>query len=393
MALKSLTFVTPNGWKHEEVQRLLASLDVHWSRIATPSPDGLSLEDSARARASSAFAELGRPCFVENTELVVSGADHGLGEGLRGGQAKRVLSSLGEEGFTRRFGGLAASTRVVVALATSVEPAEAVLFEGGLEGSVAREPRGAAGYGWDRVFVPEGFARTLAELGPARYLVNMRSGPYLDLADHVLERGFGGSFEAHVTVAAEGEDRALAFAALCDSLAVKCVRIELPEGEVPSQPMTATYHRGTLREVQEEVNDLARTFLREGFPVVRAKIEAHGRNSDVPFSDVEASALPPQNYFEFHVKVVVPRGLSLEPVAEVCARHQAHLSRNANVIRPDGSQERFVTLRVYHRGRQAAEALFDALLFDLGALGFPLKNRLREYTVYDSNLSLDRGWA
>lgn len=391
--IHSLTFVTPNGWKYEEVKRLLASVDVHRSRIGLPSPEGLSLEETARARAIQAFRALGSPCFVENTELYVSTPKYGLSSGARGAVAKRLIDQIGESRLCAELAGLAATAHVVVALAEGEAPSDVTLFEGSIEGHIAGAPRGDAGYGWDRMFVPDGFVRTLSELDSAKFLVNMRSAPYLDLADHVLGRSFGGSFEAHVTVAAEGEARAEAFAALCDSLGVKCVRIELPEGEVMVQPMTATYHRGSLRDVHDEVNELARTFLREGFPVVRTKIEAHGKNVDVPANTEEALALPPQNYFEFHVKVVLPKGASLEGVSVVANRHDAHLSRNASVVREDGTEERFVTLRVHHEGRDGAEARFQALLDELGTLGFPMKNRLREYTVYDSKATLDRGWA
>jgi XTP/dITP diphosphohydrolase len=36
---------------------------------------------------------------------------------------------------------------------------------GMLEGQIAEEPRGSAGFGFDPVFVPEGEERTVAELG------------------------------------------------------------------------------------------------------------------------------------------------------------------------------------------------------------------------------------
>lgn len=390
--LKSLTFVTPNGWKHEEVSRLLASLDVHWSRVGLPSPAGLSLVDAARARARAAFGLLGAPAFVENTMLSVATDEHGLRAGARGGEVKRLLEAMGETAFCARFGGLAAEARVVVALAKGPREADVIVFEGELGGSVAEAPRGVGGYGWDRVFRPAGYLRTLSELAASKYLVNMRAAPYLDLADHVLGRSFGGSFEAHVTVAPGSPERAARFAELCDTLGVKCVHIELPHGEMPLQPMTASYHRGVLRDVQDEVNELARVFVRDGFQVTRTKIEAHGRNADVPATQAQAAALPPQNYFEYHVKVVLPEGAPLTAVAEAAKRHDAHLSRNANVVRADGTSERFVTMRVYHEGRDGADGRFAALLTDLERLGFPLKNRLREYTVYDSNLAVDKGW-
>lgn len=390
--MKSLTFVTPNGWKHEEARRLLSSIDVHWSREGLPSPRGLSLEDTARARAAAAYEALGVPVFVENTELAVATAEHGLRDGIRGGAAKRLLEALGEPELTARYGGLAADTRVVVALATGPRPRDVMTFEGEISGTIAEAPRGDHGYGWDRIFVPEGYTRTLAELASSKFLVNMRERPYLDLADHVLGRAFGGSFEAHVTVAPGSAEEMRVFAASCDALGVKCVRIVLPHGVASVQPMTASYHRGTLREVQDEVNDLARALVRAGFRVTRVKIEAHGRNADVPRTREEAMRLPPQNYFEHHVKVVLPPGASLDGVASVAARHDAHLSRNANVVRSDGSEERFVTLRSYHVGRDEAEARFEALLDALEGLGFPLKNRLREYTVVDSDVAVDAGW-
>lgn len=390
--MKSLTFVTPNGWKHEEARRLLSSIDVHWSREGLPSPRGLSLEDTARARAAAAYEALGVPVFVENTELSVATEEHGLRHGIRGGAAKRLLESLGESEVAARYGGLVADTRIVVALATGARPRDVATFEGEISGTIAEAPRGDHGYGWDRIFVPEGYTRTLAELATSKFLVNMRERPYLDLADHVLGRAFGGSFEAHVTVAPGSPAEMESFAAACDALGVKCVRIELPHGVAAVQPMTASYHRGTLRDVQDEVNGIARALVRAGFQVTRVKIEAHGGNADVPRTREEAARLPPQNYFEHHVKVVLPPGATLDDVALVAARHDAHLSRNANVVRGDGSEERFVTLRSYHVGRDEAEARFTALLGALAGLGFPLKNRLREYTVVDSDLAIDAGW-
>lgn len=42
---------------------------------------------------------------------------------------------------------------------------EEMVFEGVCGGSLAREPRGGAGFGYDPLFVPDGFSQTYAELG------------------------------------------------------------------------------------------------------------------------------------------------------------------------------------------------------------------------------------
>ncbi|HEY1792208.1 MAG TPA: non-canonical purine NTP pyrophosphatase [Opitutaceae bacterium] len=44
---------------------------------------------------------------------------------------------------------------------------EARAFEGRCHGTLAREPRGSGGFGYDPVFVPEGDSRTIAEMAPA----------------------------------------------------------------------------------------------------------------------------------------------------------------------------------------------------------------------------------
>jgi XTP/dITP diphosphohydrolase len=38
------------------------------------------------------------------------------------------------------------------------------IFEGQCEGRLVNDPRGAGGFGYDPLFVPEGFDRTLAEM-------------------------------------------------------------------------------------------------------------------------------------------------------------------------------------------------------------------------------------
>jgi XTP/dITP diphosphohydrolase len=38
-------------------------------------------------------------------------------------------------------------------------------FEGRIDGAIAYEPRGTAGFGYDPVFVPNGYSQSFAQLG------------------------------------------------------------------------------------------------------------------------------------------------------------------------------------------------------------------------------------
>ena len=46
-----------------------------------------------------------------------------------------------------------------------IEGGEKHLFEGIVKGEIIREKKGSSGFGYDPVFVPEGYAETFAEMG------------------------------------------------------------------------------------------------------------------------------------------------------------------------------------------------------------------------------------
>ena len=56
----------------------------------------------------------------------------------------------------------AARFRTVIAL---IQGSEEHLFEGIVEGEIATEERGTEGFGYDPVFVPQGYAESFAEMG------------------------------------------------------------------------------------------------------------------------------------------------------------------------------------------------------------------------------------
>jgi XTP/dITP diphosphohydrolase len=77
-----------------------------------------------------------------------------------GGQhVPRLLAELDDvEGEGRR-------ARYVCELVAISPEGEELRGTGVLEGRIVEEPRGAAGFGFDPIFVPEGETRTVAELG------------------------------------------------------------------------------------------------------------------------------------------------------------------------------------------------------------------------------------
>lgn len=205
---------------------------------------------------------------------------------------------------------------------------------------------------------------------------------------------YSGIFEAHITICAGSLDILQGFQQICHQLNVKCILIELPTGVTRSQPMTASYHRGSLPEVYTEVYRMAHEICQAGFQVTRVKIEAMVYNQDIPVTDSEVLRHPATNYFEFHIKALLSENTDLEALRQHCAEQGAHLSVNAFKHKTNGQHQRFITLRLSGLGRNSAQGRFQALLISLRALGIGilLVQPQQEYTVYDSNLELDAGW-
>lgn len=126
--------------------------------------------------------------------------------------------------------------------------------------------------------------------------------------------------------------------------------------------------------------------------MVRVKIEAMVYNQDIPVEDWEILSHPVTNYFEFHIKALLPPGMDLKALEHQCVQQEAHLSKNAFKQLENGYHQRFITLRLYGLGRQSAQARFEALIASLRSQSIPLVQPQQEYTVYDSNVQLDAGW-
>lgn len=202
-------------------------------------------------------------------------------------------------------------------------------------------------------------------------------------------RDFLGNFETHLTLAATDHEAAQAWAA---EHGVKYTRIVLEQGAVPDQPMVTMSGRGTLAQQRVTARQWCDRLRTAGFTVVRVKVEASPFNADVALTAPEAAALPPEYYFEHHVKLVLAGDTDVARARAVSERHGGRLSRNARRALENGRHERFVTQRCYGIGRPEARRRLDELLADLTDAGFPPVEVEQEFVLVDDNPGLDRGW-
>ncbi len=164
-----LVFATHNKNKFNEVQRLLPkhiellSLDDIKSFEAIPETAD-TLEGNARIKADYVTQNFGYPCFADDTGLLVralNGAPGVFSARYAGPNAnananmKKLLEALkGKQDRSAQF-------ETVIALNLKTETK---LFRASAPGKIITERKGVEGFGYDPIFMPDGFDKTFAEL-------------------------------------------------------------------------------------------------------------------------------------------------------------------------------------------------------------------------------------
>ena len=169
-----IAIASRNEHKLREIGRICADWPVEWLTVENhegPWPDveetGSTYLDNARLKARAGAAALGEPAMADDSGIEVDplGGRPGPRSARFAGEDTTDQQNLDE--LTRALKGVPASGRTgryrcVAALA--FPDGQELHAEGSCEGILVGKPRGAGGFGYDPIFVPEGWDRTMAEL-------------------------------------------------------------------------------------------------------------------------------------------------------------------------------------------------------------------------------------
>jgi XTP/dITP diphosphohydrolase len=169
----AILLASRNAGKLREFQELLGGLEfLPWPAAAPDIPEeGAFFQDNALQKA--AFA---RDWWARHGTTAVAGVladDSGLCvDALWGGPgvlSARFAAGLAQEPKNRKLLALMPTdrprtARFVCVLAWLPIPGTAETFSGVVEGTLAGEPRGSQGFGYDPLFIPDGFQSTFGEL-------------------------------------------------------------------------------------------------------------------------------------------------------------------------------------------------------------------------------------
>jgi XTP/dITP diphosphohydrolase len=184
---------TRNAHKILELQRILGPAVPGLTLVPAlgPSPieDGETFSANALIKARAAFAESGLPSIADDSGLVVDALD-----GAPGIHSARYSGTGIDEENTAlvlsQMAGVVDRRARFVCAAALVHSGGEVVLERSWEGSLADEPTGSGGFGYDPIFVPEGDSRTSSELSDeGKDALSHRGQAFRALAEHLLPLG------------------------------------------------------------------------------------------------------------------------------------------------------------------------------------------------------------
>jgi XTP/dITP diphosphohydrolase len=187
---RRLIIASHNAGKAREIAELLAPFDVAVVPAAAlnlpePAETGSTFAANAELKARAAAAAAALPALADDSGLVVEalGGAPGILSARWAGPAKdfaiamqRVEDELQARGATHR------RAHFIAALALCWPDGHCESFEGRVDGTLVWPPRGDRGFGYDPIFVPDGYSQTFGEMEPAaKHAISHRADAFRQL--------------------------------------------------------------------------------------------------------------------------------------------------------------------------------------------------------------------
>jgi XTP/dITP diphosphohydrolase len=191
--MPALIVATRNEHKLRELGEVLpgVELDPLPPEVELPPEEGQTFSENALGKARAAHAATGRAAIADDSGIEAHGLDGrpGVHSARYAGQdatdeknLAKLLEEVGRQDDRR--------VSYVCEIALVDEGGNESVFEGRCEGTLATDPRGSGGFGYDPAFVPDDTGpddeRTMAELSPdEKNAISHRGRAARELATHL----------------------------------------------------------------------------------------------------------------------------------------------------------------------------------------------------------------
>ena len=170
--MKEIIFVSNNEEKIAEVKKILEGTNVKVIGIKCKINEMQTenVDELVKDKLLKAFEKVGRPVFVDHTCLYIDSLN-----GLPGGLTQIFWEKLEKENnFFELFGNLENRSLTAKTVIAYCDNEKIHIFEGTIDGEIARCPKGDKKFQWDCAFVPNGYEETFAQMGEKKNGISMR---------------------------------------------------------------------------------------------------------------------------------------------------------------------------------------------------------------------------
>lgn len=172
MKINKLVVASHNAGKINEIKSLLApfKIEVQSSeelRLADVEETGKTFEENAKLKANTISLKCGLPCLADDSGLCVDALGGRPGV-LSARYAPNRDFNKGMDMLLKEISASGSKNRKAhfsCCLALACPNQKTKIFEGRINGTIAEKPQGNNGFGYDPIFIPDGYQQTFAELG------------------------------------------------------------------------------------------------------------------------------------------------------------------------------------------------------------------------------------
>ena len=169
--MKNLLFFSNNHKKILEVNNIFdhKNLKIHdlrsFEKIKEPNENGFSFAENAKIKSSFGLKNFEIPCFADDSGICVEALKNKPGI-----KSKRFLEKFAsnESAFEHIISNVIKTKNNKAffksAICLSITNNHHIVFEGKINGKISIKPKGSNGFGYDPIFIPQGYEKTFAEM-------------------------------------------------------------------------------------------------------------------------------------------------------------------------------------------------------------------------------------
>ncbi len=158
-----LTFITGNANKAAQLSKYLG-IPVDHHKVDLTEIQSLDLTEIIEHKLKEAYSVVQSPVLVDDVSVTISA----LG-GLPGPFIKYFLSELKTEGICKLISSFSSKNIRAEVGVGYYDGKDSEVFIGSIVGAISDTPKGEGGFGWDSIFIPQGYTHTRAEMNETDY--------------------------------------------------------------------------------------------------------------------------------------------------------------------------------------------------------------------------------